>query len=126
MSSYRAAGIAQSSFAILGISAFVFVFGYAASFASTTQATAQQDRQYCRQANFRGCCSWNGGLSDYRNGQCVNGTKSDTCEAKWGISLRGRCSYNEGINRVDADGIVYCNNEKAPGAPIPKCDPQAE
>lgn len=82
---------------------------------------AQNESAVCRPADFSGCCSKNAGVADIRTGKCGSGKISPTCDSRWETSLRGRCSYNNGVARVEIDGVVYCNNEKSPGTPIPKC-----
>lgn len=76
--------------------------------------------QICRPSNFQGCCSWNGGVADERTGICHSG-KISSCDSQWRTSLQGRCSYNQGVASVSNNGVVYCNNDRAPGTKIPKC-----
>ena len=101
------------------------VFGFAIACGVALAKGGSKDTEQppiCRPENFQGCCSFNGGLEDQLNGKCRNGATSPSCSDRWATSLQGRCSWNGGVASVDADGIVYCNNEKSPGPAIPRCD----
>lgn len=103
---------------VLGLTSLMAV----AAFGSACAASAKSEsKEICRSEDFSGCCSWNGGVANELTGQCRNGNVSKTCDAKWETNLRGRCSWNKGVAAVDSNGVVYCNNDKAPGTPIPKC-----
>ncbi|GAB4529840.1 MAG: hypothetical protein Kow00133_18620 [Amphiplicatus sp.] len=105
----------------LGIAAFSFATSGGKALAEE-EVQNPESSQICRSEDFTGCCSWNEGVHDMRTGLCGSGAISKKCDARWNTSLKGRCSYNEGVARVDINGIVYCNNERAPGEPIPKCN----
>lgn len=77
----------------------------------------------CRSADFSGCCSWNEGVFDYKTGTCGNEISSQRCDAKWDISLQGRCSGKGGVFRVTANGTVLCAKGGESTPRIPKCKP---
>ncbi|MEZ5919911.1 MAG: hypothetical protein R3C60_01030 [Parvularculaceae bacterium] len=62
---------------------------------------------------YQGCCSGNGGVRNIRGRQllCNSGNLSPSCNGDISTKLRGCCSYNEGIDHVAVDGVVYCINE---------------
>jgi len=106
---------------LLAAFAFGVVIACGAAFAKEIPIDIEQP-PICRPENFQGCCSYNEGLEDQRTGKCRNGATSPTCSDRWTTSLQGRCSWNGGVASVDANGVVYCNNEKSPGPAIPKCE----
>lgn len=87
-----------------------------------TASASVDNAPICRTADFAGCCSWNNGLLDYFKGVCRNKLDSQKCDAKWDVSLRGRCSGKGGVLRVEANGKALCvkGGESLPR--IPKCN----
>lgn len=97
--------------------AFVLLAGCAAPttnerFASEAGVNASEALCINNQT-YQGCCSGNGGVRNIRGQQllCNNGDLSPSCNGDISTKLRGCCSYNEGIDHIAIDGVVYCINE---------------